>query len=69
MPDDVSVVAIARDALAQQVVPPLTCVAVPANEMGRQAIAMLRSWDGTAEARLLPPDAAAWCERLSTRES
>ncbi len=55
VPDDVSVVAIARDALAQQVVPPLTCVAVPANEMGRQAIAMLRSWDGTAEARLLPP--------------
>ena len=55
VPDDVSVVAIARDALAQQVVPPLTCVAVPANAMGRQAIAMLRSWDGTAEARLLPP--------------
>jgi DNA-binding LacI/PurR family transcriptional regulator len=55
VPEDVSVVAIARDALARQVVPPLTCVPVPADEMGRQAIALLSSYDGTAIARLLPP--------------
>ena len=55
VPGDVSVVAIARDASAQQVVPPLTCVAVPADEMGRQAIDLLSSWDGSPVRRLLPP--------------
>ncbi|HTT88534.1 MAG TPA: LacI family DNA-binding transcriptional regulator [Acidimicrobiales bacterium] len=55
VPDDVSVVAIARDAMAQQVVPALTCVAVPADEMGRQAIELLSSWDGRPRRRLLPP--------------
>ena len=55
VPGDVSVVAIARGASAQQVVPPLTCVAVPADEMGRQAIELLSSWDGSPVRRLLPP--------------
>jgi DNA-binding LacI/PurR family transcriptional regulator len=55
VPGDVSVVAIAQDALAEQVVPPLTCVNVPADEMGRQAIELLSSWDGNATGRLLPP--------------
>jgi DNA-binding LacI/PurR family transcriptional regulator len=55
VPDDVSVIAIARDAIAQQVAPPLTCVAVPADEMGRQAIDLLTSWDGSPRRRLLPP--------------
>jgi DNA-binding LacI/PurR family transcriptional regulator len=55
VPGDVSVVAIARDAIAQQVAPPLTCVAVPADEMGRQAIDLLSSWDGSPVGRLLPP--------------
>ncbi len=55
VPGDVSIVAIARDAIAQQVVPPLTCVAVPANEMGRQAIELLSSWDGSPARRLLEP--------------
>ena len=68
MPGDVSVVAIARDAIAQQVVPPLTCVAVPADEMGRQAIDLLSSWDGSPVAPALAPDGAARRERLTPAE-
>jgi DNA-binding LacI/PurR family transcriptional regulator len=59
VPDDISVVAVARDAMASQVVPALTCVPVPADEMGRQAIGLLSSWDGSAVARLLPPTVLA----------
>jgi len=55
VPDDVSVMAIARDVIAQQVVPPVTCVAVPADEMGRQAIDLLSCWDGSPVRRLLAP--------------
>jgi DNA-binding LacI/PurR family transcriptional regulator len=55
VPGDVSIVAIARDAIAQQVVPPLTCVPVPADEMGRQALNLLSSWDGSPVHRLLAP--------------
>jgi LacI family transcriptional regulator len=55
VPGDVSIVAIARAALALQVTPPLTYVGVPADEMGRQAIDLLSSWDGSGHRRLLPP--------------
>jgi DNA-binding LacI/PurR family transcriptional regulator len=55
VPEDVSVIAIAHHDLALQVRPTLTHVRVPADEMGRQAVQLLSSWDGTGPGRLLPP--------------
>lgn len=58
VPDDVSVVAICPDQLAETVNPPLTSVLIPADEVGRQAVSLLmRKLDGRSvpDATLLPP--------------
>jgi DNA-binding LacI/PurR family transcriptional regulator len=41
VPDDVSVVAICPDQLARNASPPLTCVPIPAEEMGRTAVELV----------------------------
>ena len=41
VPDDLSVVAICPDELAERTTPPLTSVAIPATQVGRQAVELL----------------------------
>ncbi len=58
VPGDLSVVAICPDELAEYTMPALTSVAIPADEVGRQAVALLMSkLDGrqVPDATLLPP--------------
>ncbi len=58
VPDDVSVMAICPDALAERATVPLTSVTIPAEELGARAVelAMAKLADGTVpEATLLPP--------------
>ncbi|WP_213455239.1 LacI family DNA-binding transcriptional regulator [Rhizomonospora bruguierae] len=58
VPDDVSVVAICPDELAERSTPPLTSVLIPAEDVGRQAVALLMNKiDGgtVPEATLLDP--------------
>jgi DNA-binding LacI/PurR family transcriptional regulator len=58
VPGDLSVVAICPDELAEYTMPALTSVAIPADEVGRQAIALLMAkLDGqqVPDATLLPP--------------
>lgn len=59
VPEDMSVVAICPDEVAERTAPHLTSVAIPAEDMGRRAVEMLtrRLADGAAsEVALLPPD-------------
>jgi LacI family transcriptional regulator len=65
VPDDVSVVAICPDEVAERVTPSLSSVLVPAEDVGRQAVELLmRKLHGleVEDATLLPP-------RLTPRES
>jgi LacI family transcriptional regulator len=65
VPQDVSIVAICPDEVAERSAPPLTSVLVPAEELGTQAVNLLmRKLDGgaVAESTLLP-------SRLTVRES
>ena len=58
VPDDLSVVAICPDELAEYTMPALTSVAIPADEVGRQAVGLLMAkLDGrqVPAATLLPP--------------
>ena len=63
--EDLSVLAICPDDLAEQATPPLTSIAIPADQVGRQAVGLLMAkLDGrpVPEATLLPP-------RLTVRAS
>jgi LacI family transcriptional regulator len=67
VPQDVSVVAICPDELAERVSPALTSVLVPAEEVGRHAVALLMNKlaetpTDVSDATLLPP-------RLTVRAS
>ncbi len=58
VPDDLSVVAICPDELAEHTMPALTSVAIPAEEVGRQAVGLLMAKLGgqpVPAATLLPP--------------
>jgi LacI family transcriptional regulator, galactose operon repressor len=65
VPEDMSVIALCPDDLAEQVSPALTAVSVPAEELGRLAVGMLMNkLDGAriTETVLLAP-------KLTTRSS
>jgi DNA-binding LacI/PurR family transcriptional regulator len=65
VPEDVSIVALCPDALAEHTAPPLTSVLVPAEALGRRAVELLMgklAGDPAIGATLLPP-------RLTERES
>jgi DNA-binding LacI/PurR family transcriptional regulator len=58
VPDDLSVVAICPDELAERTTPALTSVAIMADEVGRQAVSLVMaklSGDHVPEATLLRP--------------
>lgn len=58
IPDDVAVIAMCPDELAEQATPPLTSIAIPASEVGRQAVRLLMAkLDGqdVPDATLLEP--------------
>jgi DNA-binding LacI/PurR family transcriptional regulator len=58
VPEDMSVVAICPDEVAERTAPHLTSVAIPAEDIGRRAVEMLtrRLADGaSSEVVLLPP--------------
>jgi DNA-binding LacI/PurR family transcriptional regulator len=58
IPEDIAVIALCPDELAEQATPPLTSIAIPASEVGRQAVALLMSkLDGqdVLDATLLAP--------------
>jgi DNA-binding LacI/PurR family transcriptional regulator len=58
VPDDLSVVAICPDELAERTAPPLTSVAIPATQVGRQAVELLMAKladQPVPEATLLAP--------------
>jgi DNA-binding LacI/PurR family transcriptional regulator len=58
VPEDVSIVALCPDQIAEQTAPRLTSVTVPAAELGTRAVDLLmRRMDGAAvgEVRLIPP--------------
>lgn len=58
VPDDLSVIVISPDELAERTTPALTSVAIPADEIGRQAVGLLMAkLDGqrVPEATLLQP--------------
>ena len=58
LPDDVSLVAICPDAMAEQMRPRLSSVHLPAEELGRRAVEMLMhklAGDSAVGATLLPP--------------
>jgi DNA-binding LacI/PurR family transcriptional regulator len=65
--DDLSVLAICPDDLAEQATPALTSIAIPAEEMGRQAVGLLMATlagQPAPAATLLPPQVTV---RASTR--
>jgi len=65
VPDDLSVVAICPDELAERTIPPLTAIDIPAEEVGRKAVELLMAkldGDDVAAATLVPP-------RLTRRSS
>jgi DNA-binding LacI/PurR family transcriptional regulator len=65
VPDDISVMAICPDELAQQMSPPCTSVRLPAEELGAQAVNLLVSkLDGH-----VPPPLTLLAPRLSERAS
>ncbi|MGI5163854.1 LacI family DNA-binding transcriptional regulator [Spirillospora sp. CA-253888] len=58
VPEDLSVVAIGPDELAERAEPPLSAVAIPAEEVGRQAVELLMAklaGEAVPDATLLPP--------------
>ena len=58
VPEDVSIVALCPDQVAEQTAPRLTSVTLPATELGTRAVDLLmhRMADGSAgEVRLIPP--------------
>jgi DNA-binding LacI/PurR family transcriptional regulator len=65
VPDDLSVVAICPDELAEHAMPALTSVAIPAEEVGREAVALLMSKLGNQSV----PDATLIPARLTRRAS
>jgi DNA-binding LacI/PurR family transcriptional regulator len=73
IPEDVSVVALCPDDVAERLGPPLTSVDIPADELGHEAVALLRrKLDGepTPALTLLPPrltDRASAQRRPPTR--
>jgi DNA-binding LacI/PurR family transcriptional regulator len=65
IPGDLSVIALCPDELAEQATPPLTSIAIPADEVGRQAVALLMAklrGQDVPDGTLLPP-------RLTVRAS
>jgi DNA-binding LacI/PurR family transcriptional regulator len=65
VPEDVSVVAICPDEVAERTTPELTSVLIPAEEVGTQAVALLmRKLDGEAV-----PEASLLAPRLTVRAS
>jgi DNA-binding LacI/PurR family transcriptional regulator len=65
VPDDLSVVAICPDDIAEHAMPALTSVAIPAEEVGCQAIALLMAKLGGHPV----PDATLVAARLTRRDS
>jgi DNA-binding LacI/PurR family transcriptional regulator len=62
IPEDISVIVLSPDELAEEATPPLTSIAIPAAEVGRQAVRLLMSkLDGkeTPAATLLAPQLTA----------
>ncbi len=55
VPRDISVVAIAREDIALKSVPPVTCVGVPADELGRRAVELLAARASQSRKPLLLP--------------
>lgn len=58
VPEDVSIVALCPDQIAEQTAPRLTSVTLPAIELGTRAVELLirrMSGDGTSEVQLIPP--------------
>jgi DNA-binding LacI/PurR family transcriptional regulator len=58
VPEDVSIVALCPDQVAEQTAPRLTSVTIPATELGTRAVDLLmrRMADGAAgEVQLIPP--------------
>ncbi|MBO3749088.1 LacI family DNA-binding transcriptional regulator [Streptosporangiaceae bacterium NEAU-GS5] len=65
VPEDVSVVAICPDDVAERASPPLTSVLIPASEVGQRAVQLLMAkLDGSAV-----PDSTLLAPRLTIRES
>jgi DNA-binding LacI/PurR family transcriptional regulator len=65
VPEDVSVVAICPDDVAERASPPLTSVLIPASEVGQRAVQLLMTkLDGAAV-----PDSTLLAPRLTIRES
>jgi DNA-binding LacI/PurR family transcriptional regulator len=65
VPDDMSIVAISPDEVAERATPPLTSVLIPAEEVGTQAVNLLmRKLDGHAV-----PDSSLLAPRLAARAS
>jgi len=65
VPEEMSVVAICPDEVAERASPPLSSVLVPADEVGRQAVTLLmRKLDGEAV-----PDATLLGPQLTVRGS
>jgi DNA-binding LacI/PurR family transcriptional regulator len=58
VPEDMSIVALCPDQVAEQTAPRLTSVTMPATELGTRAVELLMrrmSGDGTSEVQLIPP--------------
>jgi DNA-binding LacI/PurR family transcriptional regulator len=58
VPEDVSIVALCPDQIAEQTAPRLTSVTVPAAELGARAVELLMrrmTGDGVSEVQLIPP--------------
>ncbi|MEO3811768.1 LacI family DNA-binding transcriptional regulator [Sphaerisporangium sp. B11E5] len=65
VPEDVSVIAICPDDVAERASPPLTSVAIPAADVGHQAVRLLMAkLDGS-----FVPDATLLAPRLTVRQS
>jgi DNA-binding LacI/PurR family transcriptional regulator len=65
VPEDVSVVAICPDELAEHAAPRVTSVAIPAEELGRRAVDLLMAKLADHEV----PDATLLAPRLTPRAS
>ncbi|MBV9446769.1 MAG: substrate-binding domain-containing protein, partial [Streptosporangiaceae bacterium] len=58
VPEDVSIVALCPDQIAEQTAPRLTSVTIPATELGTRAVGLLMrrmAGDGVRELQLIPP--------------
>lgn len=65
IPEDLAVVAVCPDELAEAATPPLTSIDIPASEVGRQAVALLMAKLDGQEV----PDATLLAPRLTVRAS